>query len=88
MTKEKRRSIQKQWNDLLKLRHKFERGVLELMRHPDATAEDLMKAHDAYTAQYKTMREAEYKVETVFRSGKPLKTPETPIDILTPVIKS
>jgi seryl-tRNA synthetase len=84
MTKEKRRSIQKQWRDLLKLRHKFERGILELMRHPDATAEDLMKAHDAYTAQYKTMREAEYKVETVLRTGS---LPPTP-DNITPVIKS
>ena len=78
MTKDKRRSIEKKWRDLLKTRHKFERGVLELMRHPDATAEDLMKAHDAYTAQYKTMHEVEYEVETVLRTG----------DKITPVIKS
>jgi predicted N-acyltransferase len=77
MTKEKRRTIERKWRDLLKKREHMEGLVLELMRHPDTTAEELMKMRDVYTNTYRLLHEAEYAVETVLRTGKPLtKSPQ------------
>lgn len=62
--------IEKKWRELLKKRKHMEGLVLELMRHPDTTAEELMEMHDVYTNTYKLLHEVEHKMETVLRTGK------------------
>lgn len=46
------------YNRLLRNHEEMGRKVLQVVRHPDATAEDLMKARETYKASTERVRKA------------------------------
>ncbi len=58
-TATKRYEAKRQWSQLTKQVKEFEKVMLRLLRHPEATAEQISKAKEAYTNLYKSMKETE-----------------------------
>lgn len=58
-TATKRYEAKRQWSQLTKQVKEFEKVMLRLLRHPEATKEQIMLAHEKYVALYKQMKETE-----------------------------
>lgn len=50
------------WRNMLKNHHEMEEKVLEIMRHPNATSEDIDMVRKVYADSYERMREAEKRI--------------------------
>lgn len=66
-TATKRYEAKRQWSQLTKQVKEFEKTLLRLMRHPEATAEQISKAKEAYTELYKSMKETEKNYLTAIK---------------------
>ena len=60
----------KNWKNLCDLSKKRERTLLQLLRHPDATIEQIDEARKVYATSYKRLWEAKQKLIQAEQHGK------------------
>lgn len=70
LSEQQTREMLKNWRDLCNLSKKREQTLLKLLRHPDATIEQIDKARKVYAVSYRQLQEAKQKLIAAYQTGR------------------
>ena len=70
LTEERTREILINWRNLCELSKRRELTLLELLRHPEATIEQIDEARKVYAQSYKQLKEAKYQLISAYQTGR------------------
>ena len=64
------REMLKNWRNLCDLSKKREQLLLHLLRHPDATIEQIDEARKVYATAYKRLKETQQQLIAAYQTGR------------------
>ena len=67
--------VLKKWRNLCDLSKKREQTLLQLLRHPDATIEQIDEARKVYSAAYKRITQMQQQLTAASQAGKIYNSP-------------
>lgn len=70
LNEERTKEMLKNWKHLCGLSRRREQTILQLLRHPDATVEQIDEVRKAYAQAYKQLKEARQQLETAYETGR------------------
>jgi hypothetical protein len=70
LSEEQTKNMLKNWRHLCELSRQRERTILQLLRHPDTTIEQIDEVRKVYAQAYKQLKEARQQLETAYETGR------------------
>ena len=70
LSEQQTKEMLKNWRDLCELSKKRERTLLELLRHPEATIEQIDEARKLYAVSYKRLKETQQQLIAAYQTGR------------------